>query len=93
MARVYLAGPIRGVDDYRLRFAEGAATLRNMGHTVYNPAAANQEGRPLHQIMAHLLPQLCECKAIALLPGWRKSGGARIEFLLAIYLGLKIIRL
>jgi len=25
------------------------------------------------------------------LPGWRRSGGARIEFLLAKYIGLEVI--
>lgn len=91
--RVYLAGPIRGISNYHLNFAEGAATLRSAGHSVYNPAAANQEGRSLREIMSYLLPQLCECEAIAMLPKWWRSGGARIEWLLAKYLGLKVIYL
>jgi hypothetical protein len=44
--------------------------------------------------MAFLLPQLClDADAIALLPGWWRSGGARIEYMLACYIGLKILRL
>lgn len=91
--RVYLAGPIRGREVYQRVFAEAADKLRLQGHNVYNPAAANQEGRPLKDIMAYLLPHLCECEAIAMLPSWWRSGGARIEWMLARYLGLRIIYL
>jgi hypothetical protein len=91
--KVYLAGAIKGTTDYPERFASGANLLRMRGYSVYNPAAANLEGLPLKRIMSHLLPQLCECEAIALLPGWRTSGGAKIEYDLAVYLGLQIIEL
>lgn len=92
--RVYLAGRIRGCSGYFDVFAKAADELHKQGHVVFNPAAANQEGRPLNMIMGYLLPQLCEqSDAIALLPGWWRSGGARIEYLLARYLKLKIIRL
>ena len=91
---VYLAGRIRGVENYHETFAQAADKLRIEGHTVFNPAAANQEGRPLRKIMAYLLTWLCEeADAIALLPGWWRSGGARVEWLLAKYLKLKIIYL
>jgi hypothetical protein len=91
--KVYLAGRIHGTDDYHERFAVGADELRSQGHSVYNPAASNQEGRPLAKIMAHLLPQLCECEAIALLPDWTESDGAQVELFLAEYIGLKVIEL
>jgi hypothetical protein len=91
---VYLAGRIRGVPNYHEKFAEAADKLRMEGFTVFNPAAANQEGRPLRKIMAYLLTWLAEeADAIAMLPGWYWSGGARVEWLLARYLKLKIIYL
>ena len=92
--RVYLAGRIRGVRNYQMVFANAAQKLRQQGHSVFNPAAAGlDDGRPLWKIMAYLLPQLCECEGIALIPAWWRSGGARIEWLLARYLGKKVIRL
>jgi hypothetical protein len=90
---IYIAGRISGVSDYAEKFAEAADKLRADGLCVFNPAAANQEGRPLHKIMSYVLGQLCECDTIALLPGWWRSGGARVEWLLARYLKLKIIYL
>lgn len=91
--KLYLAGRIRNDPQYALKFANAAAKLRREGWSVFNPAAANQEGRPLSKIMCYLLPHLCEAEAIALLPGWWRSGGARIEWLLAKYLKIKIIYL
>ena len=91
--RVYLAGRIRNDPHYFDSFASAAQKLREQGHSVFNPAAANLEQSPLPRIMAYVLGQLCECEAIALLPGWWRSGGARIEYLLARYLRLKIIYL
>lgn len=91
--KIYVAGRIRGTHNYAAKFAEASDRLRLEGHCIFNPAAANQEGRPLKDIMGYLLPQLCECEAIAMLPGWWRSGGARIEWLLARYLGLRVIYL
>lgn len=92
--KCYLAGRIKGQPNYADIFAKAADKLRMEGFTVFNPAAANQEGRPLRKIMAYLLTWLCEeADAIAMLPGWYRSGGARVEWLLAKYLKLKIIYL
>jgi putative NADPH-quinone reductase len=90
----YVAGRMRGVEDLnRSAFAVAADRLRAQGHAVYNPAAANLEGMPLPRIMAQVLTQLCECDTIALLPRWWMSGGARVEWLLARYLRLRIVYL
>ncbi|HZR77352.1 DUF4406 domain-containing protein [Bradyrhizobium sp.] len=92
--KVYIAGPMRGrVDLNKPAFAKAANRFRLEHHQVFNPASANIEGMPLRGIMAYVLGQLCECDAIAMLPGWWRSGGARIEWLLAKYLKLKVIYL
>lgn len=80
-------------DLNRPAFTRAADKLRADGWSVYNPAAANLEGMPLGRIMAQVLAQLCESEAIALLPGWWRSGGARIEWMLARYLKLKVVYL
>ena len=90
---IYLAGRMRGDPNYHVKFGAAADKLRAQGHIVFDPAHANQEGRPLPRIMAFVLDQLCRADTIALLPGWWRSGGARIEWMLARYLGLKIIYL
>ena len=89
--KVYLAGAISGTDDYHDRFAKYAQQLRWQGHSVYNPAAANQEGRSQRQIMSHLLPILCEQEVIAMIPNWEQSRGSCIEILLARYIGLAVM--
>lgn len=92
--KIYLAGRIRGREGYQRVFAAAACKLRLQGHTVYNPAASNMEGMSLRFIMAHHLPQLCECDAIAMLPWWwTRFGGAWVEWLLAKYLGLRVVYL
>lgn len=91
---IYIAGAMRGIPDLNQpAFAAAAQKLRLEGFEVFNPAAANLEGMPLPKIMGYVLARLCEADAIALLPKWWRSGGARIEWLLARYLGLKIIYL
>jgi hypothetical protein len=85
---------MRGLPDLNFpAFARASDRLRQEGWCVFNPAAANLEGMPPPKIMAYVLGQLCECDAIALLPGWWRSGGARIEWMLAKYLGLDVIYL
>jgi len=93
MTRCYIAGRIRNNPNYPQEFAKAADKLRRDDWNVYNPAAANMEGKPLSRIMAEVLVQLCECDAIAMLPGWWRSGGARIEWLLAGYLGKRRVYL
>ena len=94
LVNVYLAGPISGKRNYREIFAKAADKLRQDSHCVFNPASANLEDWPLRKIMAYELTWLCEqADGIAMLKGWWRSGGARIEWLLAKYLKLRIIYL
>lgn len=88
--KIYLAGPMTGLPEHNhpLFHAE-AARLRALGHEVVNPAEEAPD-----QLMAWIdcmlidIPVLMKCDAIALLPGWDGSPGARIEHCIAINHGL-----
>jgi len=74
-------------------FHAAAERLRKAGWEVVNPAE-NFGGRtdlPRERYLREDVAQLVRCDAIALLPGWETSRGAKLEYLLARELGLKVI--
>lgn len=91
--RVYVAGPMTGIEDFNFpAFNDMAAKLRALGYTVENPAEHGVvDGAVWADYMAYDLTRLGLCGIIALLPGWEKSQGARLEVLIAERLGMTVV--
>jgi hypothetical protein len=91
MRRIYIAGPMTGIDHFNYpAFNAEAARLRALGYHVENPAENNAaECGTWAGYMRNALRQMLTCDAVALLPGWMGSRGARIEHRLAIDLGMQ----
>jgi hypothetical protein len=93
--RVYVAGKMSGLPDLGFpAFHAAAAKLRAEGHEVINPAEIQPDqtaewGACLRDCLAALV----RCDAIALLPNWDDSRGARLERHVARELGLTTIYL
>jgi hypothetical protein len=84
--KIYLAGPMTGIEELNFPlFNAETARLRALGHTVTNPAEV-QPDKSAQWIDCMLadIPALMQCDAIALLPGWEASKGARIEHCIAL---------
>ena len=100
--RVYLSGPMKGYPESNFpAFNAFAAALRARGHEVVNPAEIDpgmpqpEEGSPGWQAfyLACLradIKALCDCEAIALMPGWERSSGAHLELHIAHRVGLVV---
>lgn len=92
--RVYIAGPMSGYPDCNFQaFHEAAGRLAAAGWKVFNPAE-NFGGRkdlPREAYLRLDLAMLTQCDALALLPGWEQSRGARLEYLVACELGCAVI--
>ena len=89
----YLAGPMSGIPEYNYpAFAMAASTWRNAGHEVLNPAENfnGDTSREYREYMRADLDMLLKAEAVALLPGWDQSKGARFELHVAQLLGLPI---
>ena len=81
--RLYIAGPVTGIPDYKERFNAAEAELKEKGHTVLNPAIL-PDGLTHAQHMTICLPMLDVCEGILLLDGWQHSKGAMMEYNRAI---------
>lgn len=91
--RVYVAGPMTGIADFNYpAFSAVADQLRALGYEVENPADHGiVEGAQWADYMAYDLTRLGLCGVIALLPGWEKSQGAKLEVLIAERLGITVV--
>jgi hypothetical protein len=93
MPTIYISGPMTGLPDHNFpAFHAEAARLRALGYSVINPAELNPDQTSTrHQCMRNDIRALCDCDALALLPGWGPSDGAQTEIFVAHKLGLTIL--
>ena len=103
--KIYLAGPMRGIPKFNFPAFEFAVQrLRWQGHEVFSPAEKGEEvvlettpeiqnsmkfRRKVFELDTRWICQQAE--AVALLPGWDKSPGARAERALAEAIGINVI--
>ncbi|WP_281705817.1 DUF4406 domain-containing protein [Aeromonas taiwanensis] len=91
--KVYVAGPMTGLPQFnRPAFFAAEAYLQGQGARVMNPAVL-PDGWAHDAYMRIAIPMLMECEAVAFLPGWQQSKGARQEFTRAHAFGLVLLQL
>ncbi|UXJ54857.1 DUF4406 domain-containing protein [Pseudomonas citronellolis] len=90
--RIYLAGPMTGLPEHNFpAFHAEAGRLRDLGYQVVNPAEHGViDGYEWADYLRLDLQKLITCEAIAMLPGWDKSKGARLEYHVASELGMQV---
>lgn len=78
MKKVYIAGKVRGLKNYREIFREAEKELQEKGYITLNPAEL-PEGMNPEDYMRICIPMLEVADAIYLLSNWVDSQGAKVE--------------
>lgn len=99
--KLYLAGPMTGYPEFNFpAFHTAAARLREQRFEVWSPAEKDEAdgfdpktdaAQPLRYYMKIDLPAVLEADLVAVLPGWRKSKGAKLEVHVARACGIPVI--
>lgn len=80
--RLYLSGPITGVDDYYDRFQRAYVALAERGYNVINPAPlylTMPDDAKYEEYMIICMDLLAMADVLVQMPGWEKSCGANRE--------------
>ncbi|MDR0675737.1 MAG: DUF4406 domain-containing protein [Elusimicrobiota bacterium] len=91
--RLFLSGPITNIDDYRKRFDQDDNLLTSKGWAVANPTRMGLEIFPdtedgWKDCMKETISIMIKCNGVALMDGWEKSRGSKIEKEIADILGI-----
>lgn len=92
--RVYTAGPMTGLPDYNFpAFHEAARRIRAEGHEVHNPAESfdGATDLPRETYMRFDIGLILDSDAVAVLPRWQRSKGARLEVAVAVAIGIPVL--
>ena len=100
---IYIAGPMRGHTNLNrdaFHKAERQLDTKKV-YNVFNPAKWDEnlgvgvedlyEQDELRTAIRRDLNAICDCEAIYMLNGWEHSSGARLEHMLASFLGLMVL--
>lgn len=87
--KIYIAGKITGLDNYKELFNKAEKELLAKGYKVMNPAVL-PEGFTWSEYMGICFEMIDVCDEIYMLNNWEDSKGAKAENLYAIGSGKKI---
>lgn len=91
--KVYISGPMTGMENLnRAAFLTAAEQLQRRGYEPVNPAEVELAlGATWSDYMRADLKLLMDCDAVAVLDGWRRSKGAKLEVHIAEKLGMLVL--
>lgn len=88
--RVYLAGPITGVENYKENFKIVEDELMAAGYIVINPAVL-PEGLDYEEYFSICFEMINKVDMLVLLPKWEDSKGVKRELVYAKKIGIPAI--
>lgn len=77
--KIYVAGKITGLNNYKELFEKAELHLKDKGHNVMNPAIL-PDGFDYEDYMKICFSMIDVCDAIYFLKNWQDSTGAKREY-------------
>lgn len=93
MSRIYISGPINGVEDYAENFKTADNYLSSKGYDVINPVAVASAlpYMEYEELMDLDIMLINMCESIYMMKGWDKSLGCNREYGYAIARKMNVI--
>lgn len=87
--KIYIAGKITGDSNYQLKFLQARLQLERQGHIVISPAVL-PGGMTPGDYMRICFAMIDVADAVAFLPDWKDSNGAKLEMEYCKYISKEI---